>query len=95
MEKPRTCPHCLHVLRLDAGFSFDREGNLICDTCNKIVFPINSAAESDIDPKKKKGVVTGYYQGHMNHNSGHVHSYGGRCSAPDSYTAPFNVDDMC
>jgi hypothetical protein len=43
--KPRTCPHCQEVLPPSSGFSFDGQMNLLCGSCQRIVFPATVQAE--------------------------------------------------
>ena len=43
--KPRTCPHCQTVLPIVEGYTFDKDLNLLCGSCHKIVFPATVQAE--------------------------------------------------
>jgi len=37
--KPRTCKHCKTVVPLERGFYYDKDLNLICGTCGKVLCP--------------------------------------------------------
>lgn len=83
MAKPRTCPHCKRFIPVDSGFYFDDQNNLICEECDKVVFPASQEGETDLEAKKTKAAVStatnwnGAYGGHHPHHGGHGYGAAG------------------
>ena len=49
--KPRQCPHCGVCANADRGYYFDKDLNLICGQCNKVMYPTRSSDEHNINKR--------------------------------------------
>jgi hypothetical protein len=62
MSKPRLCPNCKSSLPIGTGYSFDKDNNLICDGCKKVVFPTTAETENKMDkPTQHNYKTSGYH----------------------------------
>lgn len=51
MSIPRQCPHCEKGVPVFSGYAFDKELNLVCGSCGKVIFPVTAAAEAELKQK--------------------------------------------
>ncbi len=76
MTKPRICPHCRQNIPIEDGFYFDKDMNMVCGVCDKIVYPVVEAAESEIKVRQKYSTII-HSNGHTTTKSTEYSHYGG------------------
>jgi hypothetical protein len=59
-----TCPHCRSELQIGKDCKHTEDLSLICNICNKVVFPINAIQEQTITTHSK--VQTSYSTNYAN-----------------------------
>jgi hypothetical protein len=64
MSKPRLCPNCKTPVPIGFGYFFDKENNMICEGCNKVVFPTTTAAENQMDKPVQHSYKTSVQHSH-------------------------------
>lgn len=69
MPKPRTCQHCKARLPYSGGFLFDKDLNLICKACGKVVF--STKEESTVTT-----TTTTVAETHQAYNDGRIRGMG-------------------
>jgi RNase P subunit RPR2 len=64
MTKRTVCPHCRNTCEPGVGYQFNENLSMVCDSCNKIVFPTTEKDEAGI-PKvadRRYNANRGYQQ---------------------------------
>lgn len=93
MARPRSCPNCLGVSPVQEGYNFDQTGNLLCQRCGEIMYPLTVAAEIEVDKNIKARTTANHDAVYRRHDAWNAGAYTDVNRNVSSATTQVNGDD--